>query len=98
MKAKLAAAPDERSLAERVDSSWRFCSRFFQYRTYGRIAMKLSEWARRNGVSYITAWRWFKTGILPVPARQLSTGTILVEELMPGGRTVLYARVSSTDQ
>lgn len=60
--------------------------------------MKLSDWARRQGISYITAWRWFKAGKLPVPARQLPTGTILVEEPNPQGRTVLYARVSSVDQ
>lgn len=60
--------------------------------------MELSDWARRQGISYITAWRWFKAGKLPVPARQLPTGTILVEEPNPQGRTVLYARVSSADQ
>ncbi len=60
--------------------------------------MKLSDWARQQGVSYLTAWRWFKTGKLPVPARQLPTGTILVDEPTPHGRTVLYARVSSADQ
>jgi len=60
--------------------------------------MKLSEWARKQGISYLTAWRWFKAGQLPVPARQLPTGTILVEEPNPEGRTVLYARVSSADQ
>jgi predicted site-specific integrase-resolvase len=48
-------------------------------------------------MGYLTAWRWFKAGKLPVPARQLPSGTILVEEPSPGGRTVLYARVSSTD-
>jgi len=37
------------------------------------FAMKLSDWARKQGVSYITAWRWFKAGKLPVPARQLPT-------------------------
>ncbi len=60
--------------------------------------MKLSDWARKQGISYLTAWRWFKAGKLPVPARQLPTGTILVEEPIPDGRTVLYARVSSADQ
>jgi len=60
--------------------------------------MKLSDWACKQGISYLTAWRWFKAGQLPVPARQLPTGTILVEELNPEGRTVLYARVSSADQ
>ena len=33
--------------------------------------MKLSEWARRNGVHYQTAYRWFRSGALPVPARKL---------------------------
>ncbi|MER5916469.1 IS607 family transposase, partial [Streptomyces sp. NPDC001982] len=28
--------------------------------------MKLSEWARRQGVSYQTAWRWVKDGKMPV--------------------------------
>lgn len=60
--------------------------------------MKLSDWARRQGVSYLTAWRWFRAGKLPVRARQLPTGTILVEEPVPQSRTVLYARVSSADQ
>lgn len=60
--------------------------------------MKLSEWARQQGISYLTAWRWFRAGKLPVPARQLPTGTILVEEVCPGRKIVLYARVSSADQ
>ena len=50
--------------------------------------MKLSDWARKQGVSYLTAWRWFKSGKFPVPARQLPSGTILVEEPLPEGRTV----------
>jgi putative resolvase len=60
--------------------------------------MKLSDWARQQGISYITAWRWFQAGKLPVPARQLPTGTILVEALRPEGTTALYARVSSANQ
>jgi len=60
--------------------------------------VKPSHWARKQGISYLTAWRWFKAGKLPVPARQLPSGTILVEEPNPEGRTVLYARVSSSDQ
>ena len=60
--------------------------------------MKLSDWARRNGIAYQTAWKWWKAGKLPVPARQMPTGTILVEasEREEAG-VVLYARVSSTD-
>ncbi len=61
--------------------------------------MRLSAWAKTQGVSYRTAWEWFKNGTLPVPARQLTTGTILVDvPETPAGRTVVYARVSSHDQ
>lgn len=61
--------------------------------------MKLSEWAKTNGISYKTAWRWFKDGKLPVPAEQTPTGTILVQERgEPPGKIALYARVSSADQ
>jgi putative resolvase len=64
--------------------------------------MKLSEWAAQQGVHYQTAWRWWKRGSLPVPARQLASGTILVEvpasPAGTAGRTVVYARVSSHDQ
>ncbi|MHB1536107.1 MAG: IS607 family transposase, partial [Acidimicrobiales bacterium] len=63
------------------------------------VAVKLSEWAKANGVSRQSARRWFHAGVLPVPARQLATGTILVEE-PPARRAgvALYARVSSADQ
>jgi len=62
--------------------------------------MKLSEWARKQGISYKTAWKWYKEGKLPVPAYQTPTGTILVKvsEEKEGGKTAVYARVSSADQ
>lgn len=62
--------------------------------------MKLSAWAKKNGLTYKAAWRLFKTGQLPVPATQLKTGTILVHELPDSlpARAALYARVSSHDQ
>lgn len=64
--------------------------------------MKLSEWARENGVAARTAYRWFHAGVLPVPARQTPTGTILVDVTKTasaaGGGVALYARVSSHDQ
>jgi predicted site-specific integrase-resolvase len=41
---------------------------------------KLSVWAKETGISYQTAWLWFKRGILPVETIQLPTGTILVKE------------------
>ncbi len=61
--------------------------------------MKLSEWAKLQGISYKTAWRWFKAGILPVSAKQLQNGTILLSDFRSNKDTVtIYARVSSTDQ
>ncbi|MDT3724333.1 IS607 family transposase [Streptomyces sp. DSM 41972] len=65
--------------------------------------MKLSEWARQQGVSYQTAWRWVKDGKMPVPVRQAPSGTWLVAESTPdasavSGRVVAYCRVSSADQ
>jgi putative resolvase len=62
--------------------------------------MKLAEWARANGVHPQTAYRWFRQGTIPVPARRLPSGTILVDTPgnPPGGRTVLYSRVSAHDQ
>jgi putative resolvase len=61
--------------------------------------MKLSDWAKKQGVSYRTAWRWFKAGILPIPAKQLSNGTIILSEREELPLIVaIYARVSSSDQ
>ena len=62
--------------------------------------MKLSEWAKRTGVSYHTAYHWFKDGNMPVPAYQTATGTIIVEVPAdaPDSVAVIYARVSSAGQ
>jgi len=61
--------------------------------------MKLSEWAKEQGISYRTAWRWFKDGKLPVPAEQVATGTIIIKTKGPeSGKVAIYARVSSSDQ
>ena len=40
--------------------------------------MKLSAWAKANGLTYRTAWRMWRNGKLPVPAEQLPTGTVIV--------------------
>ena len=61
--------------------------------------VKLSEWARINGVNRQSAARWFHAGVLPVPVRQLATGAILVD--VPDRATAdvaIYARVSSSGQ
>jgi putative resolvase len=64
--------------------------------------MKLAAWARANGVHPQTAYRWFRQGKMPVPARRLPSGTILVEvagsDGVPDQGAVLYARVSAHDQ
>ncbi|HHB93227.1 MAG TPA: IS607 family transposase [Thioploca sp.] len=60
--------------------------------------MKLSDWAKSQGISYKTAWRWFDQGKLPVPAEQTPTGTILVKTEEKNLDCVVYARVSSSDQ
>ncbi|WP_033326011.1 IS607 family transposase [Streptomyces yerevanensis] len=62
--------------------------------------MKLSEWARQQGVSYQTAWRWVKNGTMPVPVRQTASGTWLVDDgpASTQERVVAYCRVSSVDQ
>lgn len=62
--------------------------------------MKLSVWAKQNGLSYKGAYRMWKAGQLPAPVEQLPTGTILVHPPVAatGGGVALYARVSSADQ
>ena len=63
--------------------------------------MRLSEWAKQQGIHYYTALRWFHAGQIPAPAYQnKTTGTIIVNPPPdPGEQGVaLYARVSSSDQ
>ena len=61
--------------------------------------MKLSVWAKKQGVTYHTAWNWWHNGTLPVEAQQMPTGTIIVKENEPvSGTAALYARVSSHDR
>lgn len=62
--------------------------------------MKLSEYAKKNSISYGTAYRHFKTGL--VKGKQLPTGTIVIEnEVLESdfrqGKVALYARVSSSE-
>jgi predicted site-specific integrase-resolvase len=62
--------------------------------------MELSQYAKQQGVSYKTAWGWYKAGQLD--AYQTPTGMGLVrdpQEVRPiTGRSALYARVSSAEQ
>ncbi len=64
--------------------------------------VNLREWAHAQGLHPQTAYRWFREGKLPVPARKMGK-LILVGDLeapvrQGQGRTVVYARVSSADQ
>ncbi|MEU9306295.1 IS607 family transposase [Streptomyces sp. NPDC048256] len=65
--------------------------------------MKLTEWARAQGVHPQTAYRWFREGTLPVPAQRVGPRMILVNVEANAAPEVvggvgLYARVSSRDQ
>lgn len=63
--------------------------------------VNLKEWAAQQGVHPITAYRWFREGKLPVPARRVGR-LILVdpptEHPKEAGKTVVYARVCSSEQ
>ena len=64
--------------------------------------MKLSQWAKKQGIHYRTAWVWFNEGKLPVKASKTPSGTILVEdEPVSNNRekiVYIYGRVSSNDK
>lgn len=60
--------------------------------------MKLSDYAKLQGISYRTAWNQYKSGRLGVPAKQLPTGTIIVDVPTKPQKVIVYARVSSHDQ
>ena len=63
--------------------------------------MKLSVWAKNQGINYKTAHRWFQEGKLPCRAEQMPTGTIIVYEdtnTTKSINVVVYCRVSSHDR
>jgi predicted site-specific integrase-resolvase len=62
--------------------------------------MNLKDYARKQGVRYRTAWRWWKAGKLP--GHQMDTGTILIETeplatSSVSQRVAIYTRVSSAE-
>jgi putative resolvase len=62
--------------------------------------MKLSAYAKQQGISYQTAWRMWQRGELP--AHQLPSGTVIVEvpaalQAVRPQKVAVYARVSSTE-
>jgi putative resolvase len=65
------------------------------------IRMKLSQYAKQQGISYRTALRWWQAGL--IKGHQAPTGTIIVAEGPPReaqaiSRIAIYARVSSYEQ
>jgi putative resolvase len=64
--------------------------------------MKLSKWAKEQGLAYGTALKWFHNKTLPFPSEQLSSGTILVHPDKNVNnknlKTIVYARVSSSNK
>jgi predicted site-specific integrase-resolvase len=41
--------------------------------------MNLAAWAQRNGVARVSADRWLRAGLLPVPARKVGRLILVVE-------------------
>ena len=60
--------------------------------------MNLAAWAERNGVARVTAYRWFRSGVLPVPAQRAGRLILAGDSFAgPPARstlTAVYARVS----
>jgi putative resolvase len=66
------------------------------------MRVKLSKYAKMNGISYMSAYRYFNNGL--IKGVKLKTGTILIdieeegnENITKNTRVVLYARVSSSE-
>jgi predicted site-specific integrase-resolvase len=60
--------------------------------------MKLSDYAKKIGVSYQTAWNHYRAGLIP-NAKKLPSGIIIIDEEKNNlpERTAVYARVSSSE-
>jgi len=60
--------------------------------------MKLSAWAKANGLAYQTAWRLWPNGKRPVPAEPLAIGIVHPPKVAAVESVAIDARVSSGDQ
>ncbi len=68
------------------------------------VKIKLPDYAKAIGISYTTAWRWWKAGKLPHSARQTESGLIIVDyspsvspDRVKNNRVAIYTRVSSSE-
>jgi len=67
------------------------------------VSMKLSNYAKKLGIHYNTAYRMFRRG--QIAGYQLPTGTVIIQEPVdkagvharPGHLVAVYARVSSSE-
>ena len=63
--------------------------------------MKLSDYAKQQGVRYETAWRWFRDG--KIKGHRVGKHTVMIDEgqeilpLSTPGKVAVYARVSSAE-
>ena len=62
--------------------------------------IKLADWARTQGIDYLTAWRMIKAG--PLAHHRLPNGMIIVDlpappPAAPAGKVVVYTRVSAAE-
>jgi predicted site-specific integrase-resolvase len=63
--------------------------------------MILAVWVERSGVARVIADRWFRAGLLAVPARRVGQLILVDDPSLPAGPrsgTAVYARASSADQ
>lgn len=60
--------------------------------------MKISDYAKKLGISYKTVWRWFKDG--KIKGYKMPSGTVIITEndnKEKQRKVVIYARVSSSE-
>ena len=64
-------------------------------RSEGLQRIRLSDWARQQGIARVTAYRMLRRGLLPVPAERSPTGRwyVFVSSNRPG-RLAFYTRAS----
>jgi len=59
--------------------------------------MKLTDWAKTQGITYRSAWSMYKSGKLPEAYRLPSGAIIVPNDLKKKEYNVIYARVSSSE-